>query len=72
MPVVHAALDIDDIIAITANEALEIIKKQLTTMQILYCKKVAESMLTLKIPAEYQDFKGLFELESDQEALPKH
>jgi hypothetical protein len=65
MPVVHAALDIDDIIAITANEALEIIEKQLTTMQILYCKKVTESIPTLKIPAEYQDFKGLFELESD-------
>jgi hypothetical protein len=65
MPVVHAALDMDDIIAMTANEALEIIEKQLTTMQILYCKKVAESMLTLKIPTEYQDFKGLFELESD-------
>jgi hypothetical protein len=72
MPVVHAVLDMDDIIAITANEALEIIEKQLTTMQILYCKKVAESTPTLKIPAEYQDFKGLFELESDQEALPKH
>jgi hypothetical protein len=65
MPVVCTALDMDDIIAMTANEALEIIKKWLTTMQILYCKKVAESMLTLKIPAEYQDFKGLFELESD-------
>jgi hypothetical protein len=50
---VRAALDTDDIIAITANEALEIIEKQLTTMQILYCKKVAESMTTLKIPAEY-------------------
>jgi hypothetical protein len=65
MPIVCTALDIDDIIAITANEALEIIKKWLTTMQILYCKKVVESMLTLKIPAKYQDFKGLFELESD-------
>jgi hypothetical protein len=65
MPIVRAALDTDDIIAMTANEALEIIEKQPTTMQILYCKKVAESMLTLKIPAEYQDFKGLFELESD-------
>jgi hypothetical protein len=32
MPVVHAALDMDDIIAITANEALEIIEKQRTTM----------------------------------------
>jgi hypothetical protein len=72
MPVVHAALDIDDIIAITANEALEIIEKRPTTMQILYYKKVAESTPTLEIPAEYQDFKGLFELESDQEALPKH
>jgi hypothetical protein len=65
MPIVRAALDTDDIIAITANEALEIIEKQLTTIQILYYKKVAESMLTLKIPAKYQDFKGLFELESD-------
>jgi ABC-type antimicrobial peptide transport system ATPase subunit len=65
MPIVCTVLDIDDIIAITANEALEIIKKWLTTMQILYCKKVVESMLTLKIPAKYQDFKGLFELESD-------
>jgi hypothetical protein len=72
MPIVHATLDTDDIIAITANEALEIIEKRLTTMQILYCKKVVESMPTLKIPAKYQDFKGLFELESDQEALPKH
>jgi hypothetical protein len=53
MPVVHAALDIDDIIAMTANEALEIIEKRLTTMQILYYKKVAESILTLKIPAKY-------------------
>jgi hypothetical protein len=53
MPVVHAALGMDDNIAITANEALEIIEKQLTTMQILYCKKVAESMPTLKIPTEY-------------------
>jgi hypothetical protein len=65
MPIVRTALDTDDIIAITANEALEIIEKQLTTMQILYCKKVAESMLTLKIPAKYQDFKGLFKLESN-------
>jgi hypothetical protein len=65
MPIVHAALDMDDIIAITANEALEIIEKQPTTMQILYYKKVAESIPTLKILAEYQDFKGLFELESD-------
>jgi hypothetical protein len=53
MPIVHAALDTDDIIAITANEALEIIEKQPTTMQILYYKKVVESMLTLKILAEY-------------------
>jgi len=29
-------------------------------------------MLTLEIPKEYQDFKGLFELESDQDALLKH
>jgi hypothetical protein len=65
MPVVRAALDIDDIIAITANEALEIIETRLSTIQILYYKKVAESMLTLKIPVKYQDFKGLFELESD-------
>jgi hypothetical protein len=65
MPIVHAALDMDDIIAIIANEALEIIEKRLTTMQILYYKKVIESMLTLKILAKYQDFKGLFELESD-------
>jgi hypothetical protein len=53
MPVVCAILDTDDIIAMTANKALEIIEKRLTTMQILYCKKVAESMPTLKIPAEY-------------------
>jgi DNA-binding MltR family transcriptional regulator len=53
MPIVHAILDIDDIITITANEALEIIEKQLTTIQILYYKKVAESTLTLKILAEY-------------------
>jgi hypothetical protein len=65
MPVVRAVLDTDDIIAMIANEALEIIEKQPTTMQILYYKKVAESMPTLKIPAKYQDFKGLFELESD-------
>jgi hypothetical protein len=32
MPVVRAALDTDNIIAITANEALEIIEKQLTTI----------------------------------------
>jgi hypothetical protein len=53
MPIVHAVLDMDDIIAITVNEALEVIEKQLTTIQILYYKKVAESMPTLKIPAEY-------------------
>jgi hypothetical protein len=53
MPVVHAAQDTDDIIAMTANKALEIIKKRPTTIQILYYKKVAESMLTLKIPAKY-------------------
>jgi hypothetical protein len=53
MPIVRAVLDIDDIIAIIANEALEIIEKRLTTMQILYYKKVAESILTLKIPAKY-------------------
>jgi hypothetical protein len=50
---VRAVLDIDDIIAIIANEALEIIEKRLTTIQILYYKKVAESILTLKIPAKY-------------------
>jgi hypothetical protein len=32
MPVVRAVLDTDDIIAMTANEALEIIEKRLTTM----------------------------------------
>jgi len=32
MPVVRAALDMDDIIAITANEALEIIEKRPSTM----------------------------------------
>jgi hypothetical protein len=53
MPVVHAVLDTDDIIAITAIEALEIIEERLITMQILYYKKVAESILTLKIPAKY-------------------
>jgi hypothetical protein len=53
MPIVRAVLDIDDIIAITANEALEIIENRLTTIQILYYKKVAESILTLKIPAKY-------------------
>jgi len=65
MPIVRAVLDIDDIIAITANETLEIIEKRLTTMQILYYKKVVESIPILKILAKYQDFKGLFELESD-------
>jgi hypothetical protein len=65
IPVVHAVLDTDDIIAIIAIEALKIIEERLMTMQILYYKKVAESILTLKIPAKYQDFKGLFELESD-------
>jgi hypothetical protein len=63
--VVRNALDPVDIFAITANEALEVIEKRLSIIQILYCKKVAESILTLKILAEYQDFKGLFELESD-------
>jgi hypothetical protein len=53
MPIVHAVLDTDDIIAMIAIEALEIIEKRLETIQILYCKKVAESILTLKIPAEY-------------------
>jgi hypothetical protein len=51
--VVRDALDPVDIIAMTANEALEVIEKQLSTIQILYYKKVAESMLTLKIPAKY-------------------
>jgi len=32
MPIVRAALDIDDIIAMIANEALEIIEKRLLTM----------------------------------------
>jgi hypothetical protein len=32
MPIVRTTLDIDDIIAITANEALEIIEKRLTTI----------------------------------------
>jgi hypothetical protein len=53
MPIVRAALDTDDIIAMTAIEALEIIENRPETMQILYYKKVAESTLTLKIPAEY-------------------
>jgi hypothetical protein len=53
MPIVRAALDTDDIITITVNEALEIIEKRLTTIQILYYKKVAESIPTLKIPAKY-------------------
>jgi hypothetical protein len=53
MPVVRTILDTDDIIAMTVNEALEIIEKRPTTMQILYYKKVAESMPILKIPAEY-------------------
>ena len=53
MPIVYTILDIDDIITMIANEALEIIEKQLTTIQILYYKKVAESILTLKIPAKY-------------------
>jgi hypothetical protein len=53
MPIVRAALDTDDIIAMTAIEALEIIENRLETIQILYYKKVAESTPTLKIPAEY-------------------
>ena len=53
MPVVRAALDTDDIIAMTAIEALEVIENRPETMQILYCKKVAESTPTLKVPAEY-------------------
>jgi hypothetical protein len=53
MPVVRAALDTDDIIAIIAIEALEVIENRPGIMQILYCKKVAESTLTLNIPAEY-------------------
>jgi hypothetical protein len=53
MPIVHAILDTDDIIAIIVNKALEIIEKRLTTIQILYYKKVAESILTLKILAKY-------------------
>jgi hypothetical protein len=32
MPIVRIALDTDDIIAITANEALEVIEKRLTTI----------------------------------------
>ena len=53
MPIVHTVLDTDDIIAMTVNKALEIIEKRPTTIQILYCKKVTESMLTLKILAKY-------------------
>ena len=53
MPIVYAILDIDNIITITANEALKIIEKRLTMMQILYYKKVAESIPTLKILAKY-------------------
>jgi hypothetical protein len=53
MPIVCTTLDIDDIIAMIANEALEIIEKRLTTMQILYYKKVVESISTLKILAKY-------------------
>ena len=53
MPIVYAVLDMDDIITMIANEALEIIEKRLTIIQILYCKKVVESMLTLKILAKY-------------------
>jgi hypothetical protein len=49
MPVVRVALDVDDICAMTATEALEIIKKRPEMTQILYCKKVAESMPALKI-----------------------
>jgi hypothetical protein len=51
--VVRDALDPVDIFAMTANETLEIIEERPSTMQILYCKKVAESTPTLKIPAEY-------------------
>lgn len=56
----------------TADETLEIIEKQPETMQILYCKKVAESMPALEIPVKYQDFRSLFELEDDEHTLPKH
>jgi hypothetical protein len=51
--VVRDVLDPVDIFAITANETLEIIEERLSTMQILYYKKVAESTPTLKIPAKY-------------------
>jgi hypothetical protein len=36
-----------------AIEALEVIENRPETIQILYCKKVAESTLTLNIPAKY-------------------
>ncbi|KAI7411517.1 hypothetical protein KC336_g12012 [Hortaea werneckii] len=39
---------------------------------ILWSKKQDEAKTKLAIPPEYQDFKALFEEESDQDALPKH
>ena len=73
LSVVRDELDMLEVCAMTSTETLDVIEKTPADMQILYCKKVAESTTSsLKIPVEYQDFAKLFETEPDDEALPKH
>lgn len=54
LSVVRVALDRIDICAMTAAETLKEIEKPNGMMQILYCKKVEET-LSLDIPKEYSD-----------------
>ena len=72
LSVVQDARDKIDIVAMTSEETLDAINKEPENVQILYSKKVPERKTPLEIPKEYQDFKGLFEEEDDQDALPKH
>lgn len=71
LPVVHDALGTIDIQAMSASELREQVRMNPDQVQVLYCKKT-EGRSEIEIPPEYADFKGLFEKESDEDALPKH
>ena len=66
LSVVHDALDMIDICAMTSTETRNAIQTEPENVQVLWSKKTDDKSETpLVIPPEYSDFKALFETESD-------
>lgn len=71
LSVVHDALDMVDICAMTYAETEELIAESPNDVHILWSKE-DEPAPAIEIPPEYQEFEELFREEKDSEALPDH